>query len=109
MPHLRIFHRSLIIFRAAGFAALAAALALGLPETLPAQQFGRDPVQELRQALKRKDTAATRGPNLEKKASAVQSPGDISRALLLIEWGINDPDREISQVDSTVYANLIDR
>jgi HEAT repeat protein len=109
MPHLRDFLRGLRIFRATGVWALLAALAFGLPGTLPAQQFGKDPVIELRQALKRKDTAATRGPNLEVKANAIRSPGDLARALLLIDWQIANLDPQISAVDTKVYASLTNR
>jgi HEAT repeat protein len=109
MPHLRDFRRSLGILRASGGWALLAALAFGLPSTLPAQQFGKDPVLDLRQALRRKDTAATRGPNLEVRANAVRSPGDLARALLLIDWQVGTTDPQISAVDTKVYASLIDR
>jgi HEAT repeat protein len=109
MPHLRNFLRGLRSFRAAGVWAVLAALAFGLPGTLPAQQFGKDPVLDLRQALKRKDPPATRGPNLEVRANAIRSPGDLARALLLIDWKVTDLEDPIRAVDTKVYRSLLDR
>src|SRR5262249_33453791 len=109
MAHLSNFLRGLPIFRATGVGALLAALAFGLPGTLPAQQFRKDPALDLRQAIKRKDTAAPRGPNLEMRANAIRSPGDLARALLLIDWQIGNLDAQISAVDTKVYRSLLDR
>jgi hypothetical protein len=94
----------------------ALVVVLGSPVGLWAQRFPPDPVEALRQAL-RQDEKAPRDEailkelkaNLEKKAAAISSPGDLGRALLLQEWGAKGLDPVINDGIWNDLANRFER
>lgn len=65
-----------------------------------AQQFPADPVRELRQALQVPyQSAAPRDRKLTQCIQALDSLGDLRRALALDEWRDEDPDPELATAD----------
>lgn len=95
--------------------ALLTTVGLSAPSAL-AQRFPPDPVERLRDALRqdrepmgnkaaldyRKELLTTRG-------RAVRTLGDLSRALLLQDWGTEGRDLDIALVDREVYDELANR
>jgi HEAT repeat protein len=87
----------------------------GLPGGAQAQRFPPDPVDELRQALRNdhdaKDEAALkyRANVLEKRTAALNNLGDMSQALLLLDWRYEDFDERVAKIDQRAWDDLAKR
>lgn len=76
-----------------------------------------DPVEDLRQALKvavrdpmkNPDELEYRQRSLTKKAEAIQSIGDLRRALQLQEWRDEDRDTKVADVDKPIRALVAEK
>src|SRR5262249_12853009 len=100
---------------AVGFLVVAAVL--GSTGFVRADRFPAGPVEELRQALRQDKNAGRsdagkefRRTLLDKRVEAIQSLGDLSQALLLLEWqSVAGLDREVEIIDEAARRNPADR
>ncbi len=98
------------------FALVLAVVAFGKREDTTAAPLPPDPVAEFRQALTQeketvvdKEALRFRRENLTRKAQALQSLGDMSRALLLQEWKVEGSAEAIADIDREVRDTIADR
>ncbi len=128
MLQTRVSHRCLLRpawLRTAGLAVFLVAAVLGGPEAVRAQRGQRDGVERLREAidadkavdlgrLPANDPILTfRAENLEKKARALTTPGDMAKALAFTNWylrtSLRDEPRPVEAIDEKVYNELATR
>jgi HEAT repeat protein len=118
MWHLSVHGNRLVRHRAGAVALAAGLLVLLWGGAAPAQSrrgFAPDPVEELHRALLQDREAGTpaalayREKNLAKYADRIRTLGDLGRALMLREWGLQSLDFRVQDVDRKVWLNLAQR
>jgi HEAT repeat protein len=98
------------------FVLVLAVLVLSGNHPAVADPLPRDPVAELRQALlqekdsvRDKDALRYRRDTLTRKAQALTSLGDMSRALLLQEWRADGIGEAVADIDREIRDGIADR
>ncbi len=108
--------------RAAAWTVFALALLAGWSSPASAKPFPPDPIAQLREALKEpippdasddkavlKAALQKRKASLDERIASLHNLGEMSRALLLLEWHLDDPDELVRQNEQDVWNALADR